>query len=497
MSNDLDLGTFIGTKMGEKSDFEKSLGLDSSEKETEIELKPEALPTLENDEITDDSNIEPVVETVATIETPSIEIVEPVTVEETPEPEVVEIKTEVPKAEAVKVAEPVEQIVEEKVTPKAPVPGELTSDQYGETMRDYKVGDIIKGKVVSTGRNILMDIDYKSEGIIEAEEITPGDKIMLGDEISVCILKLENKEGHPVLSKRLADYEIAWKDCFESFKNKENIEGKVISAVKGGLVVEYKGLRGFAPASQVVKGFGEELETLINKDLAFRVIEIDRRRKKIVFSNKLATVVEDSEATKTLMQNIEAGQVLSGTVSSIKKFGVFVDVGGVEGLVHISELSWKRVEDPSTIVSVGDKIDVFVLGVDTEKKKISLGMKQLLTDPWVGIEERYKAGQLVTGTIVRLTTFGAFMELESGIEGLIHISELSQNRIERAEEVVSKGDKVQVKILRVDSENQRIGLSLKDAAPNDEAKEYSQYKEDSAKNRKEVTIADLMEPSAS
>lgn len=490
MSSDLDLGTFIGTKMGEKSDFEKSLGLDDKQ---ETELEPAVLTPTENAEFelfenTDESS-EEVIKTIET-EAP-VSIDQSTIVQDVSTPEIIA------KAEVEAKLENISSNDEpsETVNNPAVVSGGITSDQYGETMRDYKVGDIIKGRVVSTGRNILMDIDYKSEGIIEAEEISPGDKIKLGDEISVCILKLENKEGHPVLSKRLADYELAWQECYESFKKKENLDAKIISAVKGGLVVEYRGLRGFAPASQVVKGPGDELESFIGKELNFRVIEIDRRRKKIVFSNKLATVIEDPEATKAAMLKVEAGQVLSGTVSSIKKFGVFVDVGGIEGLVHISELSWKRVDDPSTVVAVGDKVDVFVLGVDMDKKKISLGMKQLLADPWVGIEERYKAGQLVTGTVVRLTSFGAFVELESGIEGLIHISELSNNRVERAEEIVKRNDKVQVKILRVDSQSQRIGLSLKDAAPTDAAKEFSQYKEENAKTRKEVTIADLMESS--
>ncbi|MFC1478941.1 30S ribosomal protein S1, partial [Candidatus Margulisiibacteriota bacterium] len=364
---------------------------------------------------------------------------------------------------------------------------------YASTIKDYKAGDIVKGKVVSTGRDILVDIDYKSEGIIEADDIQNGSKIKIGDIIEVYILKLENKDGHPVLSKSIADLERAWKMAYESYKQKDTLEAKVVSAVKGGLVVDYWGIRGFIPASQVLKNQDEELSSFIDQEIPVRVIEVDRRRKKIVFSHKLAAISEINESTQHLWKEIEAGQVRKGVVSSIKKFGVFVDLGGIEGLVHVSELSWKRIDNPSSFLKMGDKVEVFVLSVDPEKKKISLGMKQLQPDPWVGVEDRYTAGQLVTGKIVRLTTFGAFIELEEGLEGLIHISELSDNKIDNPEEVVKAGDLVQARVLRVDASSQRIGLSIKSTLPTTEDEEYSKYKEETERNRKEVTIGDIMD----
>jgi len=371
--------------------------------------------------------------------------------------------------------------------------GDLTTEEYAKTIKDYNEGDIIKGKVVSTGKNILVDIEYKAEGIIEPEEIYSKESLSIGDIISVYIIKLENKEGHPVLSKRIADIEMTWTELHDSYKNKKNLEGKIISAVKGGLVIEYKMIRGFIPASHVLKNSDEDLTTFVGKTLPIRILEIDRKRKKIVFSHKLAAISEAKSSIQEFWKEIEAGQVRKGIVSSIKKFGAFIDLGqGVEGLVHISEMSWKRIVKPSDILKVGDTVEVFVLGVDNENKKISLGMKQLQQDPWVNVDKKYKVGQLVTGKICRLVSFGAFVELENGLEGLIHISELSDKKIEKPEEVVKEGNLVQAKILRIISEEQRIGLSIKATIEPDDKQELNKYQEEEQRNRKEVTIGDIM-----
>jgi 4-hydroxy-3-methylbut-2-enyl diphosphate reductase len=494
-------GNFMGTHLGQRSAFEESLGLGSDSKSEESEA--EDLPKAE---------AEPAAS--AAVETPAEQAPTQIEPEQTEQAIPPMAETSTPPAAPAEATPPLEKTPEtvsqeqpkteqeqpQEAKPSAAEQAESKTEQiYAETLKDYKEGDIIKGKVVSTGRNIMVDIDYKSEGIIEPDQITHGDKLEKGDEIDVYIIKLENKEGHPILSKRLADIEMAWRSAYEQYKKKENVTVKVVSVVRGGLVVDYNGLRGFIPASQVQTGPEEEIDNKVDQELPVRIIEVDRRRKKVVFSHRLGAQVQNKEAAAKIWEEIEAGQVKQGVVSSVKSFGVFVDIGGVEGLVHVSELSWKRINNPGSMLKIGDKVDVFVLGVDRDKKKISLGMKQLQPDPWVNVEQNYKPGQLVTGTVSRVVGFGAFVELNDGLEGLIHISELSDERVEKAEDIVKPGQKIQVRILRVDAANQRIGLSLKAAADtkkepkkNDEKDSVTQYQQEQERNRKEVTIGDIM-----
>tara|TARA_E500000178_G_C16952861_1_gene722141 strand:- start:692 stop:1474 length:783 start_codon:yes stop_codon:yes gene_type:complete len=229
----------------------------------------------------------------------------------------------------------------------------------------------------------------------------------------------------------------------------------------GGLVTTYKGIRGFVPASQILLDEGQDMETLVGKSIEASVIQADRRRRKVIFSNKNKSK-GNSAASEKFIEEIEVGQTRAGKVTSIKDFGVFVDIGGIEGLVHISELSWLRVSHPTDIVAVGDEVTVFILGVDKKHKKISLGMKQLEPDPWVSVGNNYAVGQVVEGTISRIVSFGAFIKLEKQLEGLIHISEMSAERIEKVEDVVKPGDKVKAKIIKLLIEDQKIGLTLKD-----------------------------------
>jgi ribosomal protein S1 len=239
------------------------------------------------------------------------------------------------------------------------------------------------------------------------------------------------------------------------------------------------------------------LESFSGKTLSVRVIEIDRKRRKVVFSHKMAVVAGQRTASSQLWDELEAGQVLKGTVSSVKKFGAFVELGnGVEGLVHISELSWKKVADASSVVKPGDMVDVFVLGVDKDQRRISLGMKQLQPDPWASAEDKFKPGQLVTGVVTRLAGFGAFVELAGGLEGLIHLSELSDKKINKPDDVVHPGDHLQVRVLRVNSAEQRIGLSLKEAMLQADEGQPSLY-QSQAEGSKDVTIGDIMNPNGS
>ncbi len=334
-------------------------------------------------------------------------------------------------------------------------------------MLDYQQGDIIKGIVRRIEKaGVLVDFNYKSEGFIEKAELSvdpnaSSQPLTPGDEISAYILKLETKDGYTLLSQKRAEYEFAWNTIIRIAKTKETIDVNVTSSVVGGLVVDYKGIKGFIPASQVLHSEKQNLENYIAQYLSVTVLQADRKRRKVIFSQKLARTKPQKQDMDKIFETIEVGQVCEGKVTSIKDFGAFVDIGGVEGLIHISELSWARVNHPSEKLKIGDKVKVFVLGVDREANKISLGMKQLQPDPWVRVAEKYKVGNIVTGVITRILSFGAFIQLEENLEGLIHISELASNHIEKVEDVVTVGQKVSAKIVKLIPAEQKIGLSLK------------------------------------
>jgi small subunit ribosomal protein S1 len=341
------------------------------------------------------------------------------------------------------------------------------ADEMDRLLMDYQEGDIIKGTVRSIEKSgVLVDIRYKSDGFISNSEfsndpdVQPGDILNIGDEVSVFIEKLESKEGYTVLSRKKVEYEEAWSGLIDFTRSKEAVDVKITSKVQGGLVAEYYGIKGFVPASQVVKGAEEALDEFVGSTLNVIVLKADRRRRKVIFSHKLAGQKNTGNRDEILSE-LEVGQVRDGRVSSIKDFGVFVDLGGVEGLVHISELSWSHVSHPGDIVKLGDEVRVFVLGVDKETGRISLGMKQLEPDPWVKVSENYAVGQVIKGKISRTMPFGAFITVEGSLEGLIHISELSYDHVDNVEDVVRPGDEVEARIIKLIPEEQKIGLSLK------------------------------------
>jgi ribosomal protein S1 len=353
-----------------------------------------------------------------------------------------------------------------------------------KSILNYQQGDIISGTVRKIEKSgILVDIGYKSDGYIPNMEFsqtigeTPSNTIKEGDEVQAYIVKLETKEGYTLLSRKRAEYETAWNLLGRIAKTKEQIEIQVTSNVEGGLVVDYKGIKGFIPASHVLKTAEEKLEGFLNTTLSVVVIQVERKRRKVIFSHKLARIKPDKVDLDKVIDKIEVGEVYSGVVSSIKDFGAFVNIGGAEGLVHISELSWSRVNHPSEMLKVGDNVQVFVLGVDREHNKISLGMKQLQPDPWVNVMERFKIGQVVKGKITRLVSFGAFIQLEKDVEGLIHISELSYDHIEKAEEAVKPGQEVTAKIIKLLPDEQKIGLTLKGIDQNSAVAEIASVEE--------------------
>jgi ribosomal protein S1 len=374
---------------------------------------------------------------------------------------------------------------------------------YDATFKEYKTGDIVKGKVLKVDHSgVLVDINYKADGLILPEELSdrsfssPEEVVKVGDIISVSIENLENKEGYVVLSKKNADYEKKWKFAMEAYRQRTLLEGKVLQALKGGLVVDCEGIRGFVPASQVTKANEESLDTFVGRVIPLKVIEVNQRQGKIVLSNKMAAGEKGKADTDKILNELEVGQIRHGKVKNLKTFGAFVDLGGIEGLIHLSELSWKRVKHPSEVLKSGDDIDVFVLGVDRANKKVSLGLKELQPDPWAGAAELYKPKQVVKAKILRFAKFGAFAELEHGLEGLIHISELSLRPVQQPGDAVKIGDVVDVKILRVLPEEQRIGLSIREvlldqerkAAPPREAREAAPPPVE----EKKITIGDMI-----
>lgn len=332
---------------------------------------------------------------------------------------------------------------------------------------DYREGDVVKGIVRSVEKaGVLVDIGYKSEAFIPNAEFSNDPDVFAeavvkpGDEIRGMIEKMESKEGYTLLSRKKAEYMDTWNALANLVKTREVIEVKVSSKVQGGLVAGYMGIKGFIPASQVLKDGEDNLSQFIGQTLEVTVQQADRKRRKIVFSRRFKTK-NSKEQISQILDGLEIGQVKKGKVSSLKDFGAFVDLGGVEGLVHISEISWVRVNHPSEKLAVGDEIDVFILGVDKESQRISLGMKQLEQDPWVKVSEKFVIGQSIDGTVSRIVPFGAFVKIGDDLEGLIHISEISPKRIAKVEDVLRIGQQVSARIIKLIPQEQRIGLSLK------------------------------------
>ncbi|KAF0133437.1 MAG: small subunit ribosomal protein S1 [Candidatus Saganbacteria bacterium] len=361
---------------------------------------------------------------------------------------------------------------------------------YEETFKKFSVGALVKGKVVRIDASgALIDIAYKSDGFLSNEELSQSVKI--GDEIDVVIEKLESKEGYVVLSKKKADFEKNWIKAYDANKKRTLLSVKVTSAVSGGLVVDWEGIRSFIPASQVEKKPEQLLKDFVGQTIPAKIIEANRRQSKIVMSHKFGIRDHERSQASKFFEEIEVGQVHHGRVTSIKNFGAFVNINGIEGLIPLTELSWKRVKHPSELLKTGQELDVFVLGIDKINRKISFGLKELQPDPWADALTKYKPGQIIKVKIARLVKFGAFAELDDTLEGLIHISELSANRINSPEEVVKPGDEVEVKILRIVPDEQKIGLSIKDAVYEKEKKASPKAAEEKSEEKK-VTIGDLM-----
>lgn len=348
--------------------------------------------------------------------------------------------------------------------------GNLVPD-YEQTLKFFDDGDVVSGLVVRIDRDeVLVDIGYKSEGVIPSKELSirknakPGEIVELGESIDALVLQKEDKDGRLILSKKRAEYEKAWQRIERMNAEGEPITGTVIEVVKGGLILDI-GLRGFLPASLVDVRRVKDLEQFIGDELTCKIIETDRNRNNVVLSRRAILDEERRADREKIMGSIEKGQLLLGKVSSIVDFGAFVDLGGLDGLIHISELSWNHVDHPSEIINVGDEVKVKVLDVDVERCRISLGLKQTQDDPWKQKLGNRKIGDTLTGKVVKIVNFGAFVDIGDGIEGLVHISEISHQHVEKAEEVLSVGQEVSARIVDIDADRRRVSLSIKQTLP--------------------------------
>lgn len=354
--------------------------------------------------------------------------------------------------------------------PTEPSQQELMDMGLAGNPRQIQRGDLISGNIIQVRDDeVLLDIGGKSEGIIPLRELSlkninhPQEIVNVGDVVEVYVLRVDNDEGQMLLSKKRADRIKTLETLEKALEEKTELSGEVVKVVKGGLLVEVLGIRGFVPASMIERGYVPDLEKYMGKALRLRVIEFDRDKGKVVLSQKAILQEELQKIQKEFWQNIEDGQVIKGVVRHLTDFGAFVDLGGVDGLLHISEMSWGRISHPSVVVQEGDEIEVYVLSVDKENKKISLSLKKNQTDPWLLVDQNYHSGEIVKGKVMRLVSFGAFVELEPGVEGLVHISRIADHHVAKTEDVLSVGQEIEVKILDVNKNERRISLSIKDA----------------------------------
>jgi small subunit ribosomal protein S1 len=334
---------------------------------------------------------------------------------------------------------------------------------YEESISGIKEGQIVKGTVAATGPSeVMVDIGFKSEGAVSIKEFSDPEAIEIGQEIEVFLENVEDQEGQVVLSKQKADFMRVWDSIKEAHDTGNTVEGRLMRRIKGGIVVDLFGVEAFLPGSQIDIRQVKNFDQFIGQQFPFKIIKLNKARRNIVVSRRAVLEEERSKLREEIIKVLEEGQVREGVVKNITDFGAFIDLGGVDGLLHITDMSWGRVNHPSELVSIGDRIKVKVLNYDRERERISLGLKQLTTHPWENIEEKYPIDTQIRGKVVSITDYGAFVELEEGIEGLVHISEMSWTQhVRHPSKLVNIGDIVEVMVLKVDSENQKISLGMK------------------------------------
>ncbi len=365
---------------------------------------------------------------------------------------------------------------------------------YDLTMVNLNDGDVVKGKVVKIDKDeILVDVGFKSEGVIPLSELSirndvkPEDILKVNDEIEIMVLQKEDQDGRLILSKKRAEVEENFDKIEKIYESGDTVEGEVIECVKGGLIVDI-GLRGFLPASLIDVRKTRDLESYIGEKCICKIIEVDRNRNNVVLSRKVIIEDERKEQRKEILNNIEIGQIRKGVITSIADFGAFIDVDGVDGLVHISELSWNHVKHPSEVVSVNQEVDVEILDIDYEKQRLSLGLKQTQKDPWMEKIKKYSVKDILTGKVTRIVKFGLFVQVNDDLEGLVHISELSTDQIKKPSDVAKIGDELTVRIIDIDLDKRRMAFSVKQVENPVEEKE-----EKIEEKRKETGDARLTE----
>ena len=338
---------------------------------------------------------------------------------------------------------------------------------YDATITPFEEGDVVTGNVVRIDKDeVLVDIGYKSEGVIPSHELSirksvnPADEVELGEEVDALVLTKEDQDGRLILSKKRARFERAWRRIEAAADSGQPVEGQVIEVVKGGLIIDL-GVRGFLPASLVDIRRVPNLDEYMGTTIECKVIELNRSRNNVVLSRRAVLEEERKEQRQQILDRLQPGLIIEGQISNIVDFGAFVDLDGIDGLIHISELSWSHVNHPSEILNIGDTVQVKVLDIDRDRQRISLGLKQTQEDPWQRVVDTYSVGDELEGKVTKVVAFGAFVEILEGVEGLVHISELAQHHVENPREVVSPGDDVKVKILEIDSERRRLSLSVK------------------------------------
>ena len=348
------------------------------------------------------------------------------------------------------------------------VDGKLVPN-YDVTIKPFGEGDVVSGEVVRIDKDeVLVDIGYKSEGVIPSTELSirrsvnPSEEVSLGERVDALVLTKEDQEGRLLLSKKRARFEKAWRKIEAAAESGEPVEGVVIEVVKGGLILDL-GVRGFLPASLVDIRRVHNLDEFKGETLECKVIELNRSRNNVVLSRRAVLEEERKEVREQILGRLQPGMVVEGTISNIVDFGAFVDLDGIDGLIHISELSWSHVNHPSEVLSVGETVHVKVLDIDRERQRISLGLKQTQEDPWRKVLDEYRPNDVLEGKVTKVVAFGAFVEIIPGVEGLVHISELAEHHVENPSEVVSPGDQVWVRILEIDENRRRISLSVKRA----------------------------------
>jgi small subunit ribosomal protein S1 len=348
------------------------------------------------------------------------------------------------------------------------VDGKLVPN-YAATIKPFEEGEVVSGEVVRIDKDeVLVDIGYKSEGVIPSHELSirrsvdPAEEVSLGEQVDALVLTKEDQEGRLILSKKRARFEKAWRKIEAAAETGEPVEGSVIEVVKGGLILDL-GVRGFLPASLVDIRRVHNLDEFKGQTLECKVIELNRSRNNVVLSRRAVLEEERKEVREQILERLQPGQIVEGKISNIVDFGAFVDLEGIDGLIHISELSWSHVNHPSEVLEIGQDVRVKVLDIDRERQRISLGLKQTQEDPWQKVLNEYRQGDVLEGKVTKVVAFGAFIEIVPGVEGLVHISELAERHVETPSEVVSPGEEKWVRILEIDEERRRISLSIKRA----------------------------------